>query len=58
MSVLMTFRRRVSPARAGIDPISPPSGIAGTGFPRPCGDRPELEKERTKQAMFPPPVRG
>ena len=52
------LRRRVSPARAGIDPTS--SARAGLiyCFPRASGDRPAMERDVIISRKFPPRERG
>ena len=50
--------KRVSPARAGMDPPAAPVGHRADGFPRTRGDGPLVHGELGYLAMFPPHARG
>ena len=55
---LLEYAGEVSPARAGMVPISPPFSEYGTGFPRASGDGPTPEALRKVVEQFPPRERG
>ena len=49
---------KVSPARAGMDPLGTVSSTQDLRFPRTCGDGPEYDLSLGEVGAFPPHVRG